>query len=1231
MKESTTRWGVALHLVLQRCRRFTRCLLAFALAFAGGAAYSQTVTTTNLTASPSPAYVGQTVTLTATVTGTSPTGTVTFKDGATTLGTATLSSGKATRSLTFSAAGNRELTAVYAGNTGNSASTSNFVILTVSPKNDTSTELVSNRSQAYVGQNLVLTATVTGVSPTGTVTFKDGTTTLGSSSISAGKATLTKSLSTTGLRNLTAAYGGNTANNTSTSAPIGVTINPKNITTTDLTASPNPALVGQSVTLTATVNGVNPTGTVTFKDGATTLSSATLSSGKATLSRTFSTAGVRSLTASYAGDTANAASTSPVVSETINLNTTATSLSASAPVAEIGQSIVLTATVAGVGATGTVTFKDGDTTLGTGTLSGGKSALTTGFGTAGSHSLTVSYAGNATNAAGTSAAIEVLVSPSATATTLSATPNPVNPGQSITLTATVAGANPSGTVTFRNGNTLLGTAVLSAGKANLATSIATAGLYSLSAAYGGDPANQPSASQTLLQLVGSDPNDAPPTALTWNYLYDTNGNLTQAADPNGNVTNHDYDLLNRRVQTIQPTPASGQARPIIGIAYDGQGRVTQVTDPRNLVTAYTVDGLGNTTAQQSPDAGNSNATFNELGQALTLTDGRGKVTSYSYDALNRLTNVSYLTGVGTVFTYDQGSNAIGKLSSFSDESGSTSYGYDGLGRVIRKTQLSGPANRSFSVAYAWGSTGGATGQLQSITYPSGVNVVYNHDGAGRISAVAVNGGALLNNLSYNPLGAAQSWRWGDGVAYKRSFDAHGRLASYPLGHPSGVGASQGMTRNVTYDSAGRITGYTHATDTGPHTVWDQSFRHDDLDRLTQSLGGTNYSYAYDASGNRTAQTAGGAAYTHAVSATSNRLSSVQTAGNANTVNHAITYDTAGNTLANGRSTATYSDRGRLAALTVASGAGTATVSYLYNALEQRLYKAGPAGVVPTGVAYYVYDEQGQVLGEYDAQGQPVYEVIWLNNMPVGVIKQTRTGSGPTQVVSTQVDYIYADHLNTPRVIARGLPSTDHRIVWRWDATEPFGVTLADENPTGAGVYAFNLRLPGQVFDRESSLHYNWHRDYEAWVGRYTQSDPIGLDGGINTYTYVKSAPLTRFDFLGLNSCGSGWNEPIVPNNPLGFRFLGCCQAHDKCYGNCAYTFGQGGCDGDFKKCMEASCGRHKGIAYTSCVASAGGYYYVVSEFGQNAYKEARKNCPTADCKLPPLPPNLPDKPDIPTF
>jgi RHS repeat-associated protein len=123
---------------------------------------------------------------------------------------------------------------------------------------------------------------------------------------------------------------------------------------------------------------------------------------------------------------------------------------------------------------------------------------------------------------------------------------------------------------------------------------------------------------------------------------------------------------------------------------------------------------------------------------------------------------------------------------------------------------------------------------------------------------------------------------------------------------------------------------------------------------------------------------------------------------------------------------------------------------------------------------------------------------------------------------------YVDHLNTPRLVANQSGQT----VWRWDQQEPFGVNPADENPSGLGAFDLPLRLPGQYFDKETNLHYNYFRDYDPAIGRYIQSDPIGLLGGINTYSYALNDPLVLLDATGLRVELNGYvlNNAYVISN-----------------------------------------------------------------------------------------------------
>ncbi|MGV3627451.1 MAG: RHS repeat-associated core domain-containing protein [Betaproteobacteria bacterium] len=124
-------------------------------------------------------------------------------------------------------------------------------------------------------------------------------------------------------------------------------------------------------------------------------------------------------------------------------------------------------------------------------------------------------------------------------------------------------------------------------------------------------------------------------------------------------------------------------------------------------------------------------------------------------------------------------------------------------------------------------------------------------------------------------------------------------------------------------------------------------------------------------------------------------------------------------------------------------------------------------------------------------------------------------------------FVHTDHLNTPRLIT----SDTGQAVWQWNNDDPYGNNAPNENPAGAGQFTCNLRLPGQYFDSETNTHYNYFRDYDPETGRYKQSDPIGLRGGINTYAYVGSNPLSFIDPKGLaggNPFGGGTSGGFRP-------------------------------------------------------------------------------------------------------
>jgi uncharacterized protein (TIGR03437 family) len=195
--------------------------------------------------------------------------------------------------------------------------TSATVQVTASTLTATATQLAASANPAVAGQMVMLTATITPTPASGTVTFYDGTTSLGVTNVSAGAAGLTTAF-TFGAHSLTAAYSGNATFAASTSAPVNLQVTAAlTATSTSLTAVPASQISGDPVTLTATVTPSTATGTVNFLDGTTQVGSATLSSGAAAFAISTLSVGSHTLTASYGGDANDAASNSAPVGVTI--------------------------------------------------------------------------------------------------------------------------------------------------------------------------------------------------------------------------------------------------------------------------------------------------------------------------------------------------------------------------------------------------------------------------------------------------------------------------------------------------------------------------------------------------------------------------------------------------------------------------------------------------------------------------------------------------------------------------------------------------------------------------------------------------------------------------------------------------------------------------------------------------------------------------------------------------
>src|SRR5262249_38412092 len=151
------------------------------------------------------------------------------------------------------------------------------------------------------------------------------------------------------------------------------------------------------------------------------------------------------------------------------------------------------------------------------------------------------------------------------------------------------------------------------------------------------------------------------------------------------------------------------------------------------------------------------------------TDARSKSADYTYDAAGRVTEIEY-SDQTIQFTYDAGTNAHGRMSGFSDGSGSTQYTYDAMGRVTSKSQTVGSVTRA--VGYGFN----ASGQLTSTTTPSGQVIHYTYAN-NRIASITVNSTLLLSNVLYAPFGPTRGWEWGNGSLTVREYDSDGQLTT----------------------------------------------------------------------------------------------------------------------------------------------------------------------------------------------------------------------------------------------------------------------------------------------------------------------------------------------------------------------------------------------------------------------------------------------------------------------
>jgi len=571
-------------------------------------------------------------------------------------------------------------------------------------------------------------------------------------------------------------------------------------------------------------------------------------------------------------------------------------------------------------------------------------------------------------------------------------------------------------------------------------------------------------------------------------LLDDNSNLTGMIDPNGSQSSNQFDGEDRMIGNTH------RLNGITAYTYDTNDRITEVIAPNGVVTRYTYDLIARRSSESSPDRGTISYEYDLANNLTEMSDARGIVVNMSYDALERVSTKIFPNTIANkiedvTYVYDNCAFGLGYLCAMNDESGSTAYAYDTFGNVVTKsfTEIAGV---EYTTGYAYDN---GDNMIQS-TYPSGRVVNYGRDSVRRITQIqttvagqAVN---LIDNVTYRGDNQMLTCDYGNGLSDSRAYDLQGRLVSQQLTGSAGTLDS----RNYSYDLNSNITNI----DTN---LEDNTYGYDALDRIIQDSINANspIRFSYDLNDNR--QT----------SQSEDRLNSSQisyvTGSNRISANDELVES---NTLSFANRNLVFNDANRLYQLIEE---GTLSAEYLYNDQGQRsrktLFQAD--GQTIESITIYHYDRMGYLIEETSETGALIRDYIWQEGMyPVAQIDNT-TGT-------EQVLYLYNDHLMTNRLAT----DQSQNIIWRWEG-EAFGNTQAQEL---AGL-SINLRFPGQYFDSETNLHYNWNRYYDPELGRYITSDPIGLLAGFNTYSYVGQNPIIGYDPNGLRR---PQNQPPPPGN-----------------------------------------------------------------------------------------------------
>lgn len=532
--------------------------------------------------------------------------------------------------------------------------------------------------------------------------------------------------------------------------------------------------------------------------------------------------------------------------------------------------------------------------------------------------------------------------------------------------------------------------------------------------------------------------------------------------------------------------------------FDNRGRRVMVSDPRGLKTHSKYNESGLITYENSPSTGITSRIYNNDDLKVLESHANGIVTSYQYDDQNRLKKVTYRDDDKEKkrfkYIYDDCDNGEGRLCTIKSKDGVIKYEYNESGRLAKSKTRLRDSKKTAITKYQYNSYN----RIQQLTYPDGLTVFYHYDSSMKVSRITASLGERSFTIAKDIKWAIDtnqlsSITWGNGLVSSYDYNQDGQLDRL----------STDQVQKLQYYHHPKTKDLTYIKDL-LNEHHDQHFTYDLLNRLkSESHLGSIIEYSYDGVGNRLSRkTSPDEKIIHyQYGESSNQLIGINKQN--------LIYDENGNLLEdrNGKRRFEYDATNRL---TSYYKKGKLKATYVYNALGQRIGKTRMRkfNQDDSRTTIYTYLPEGWLINENESGLNDAKVVsrnyVWLEGRPLAQIETLYHRN------EVQVYYLHTDQLNTPRLAT----NNEQQVVWRWDS-DTFGRGRAQQDPDNDGKkVAINLRFSGQYYDRESGLHYNHHRDYDPNLGRYIQSDPIGLKGGLNTYIYANNNPLRYIDPTG---------------------------------------------------------------------------------------------------------------------